>query len=112
LIKVEPLDEVVGDALYDELPIQGSDIDNEQHLLDKLWRAVTTLSPYAAVYLIEPAREDRGAGGNCNASPNHRLREPHPARLPRRTVLPAHRADLLGGSLADYRVLDSAIRKR
>ncbi len=53
LLTVQPSDEVAAAGLYDELRLQGSDIDNSDQLLVKLRLAVSRLAPAAAIYLSQ-----------------------------------------------------------
>jgi hypothetical protein len=54
LIEVMPREEVIADALYDELRIMDSKIDTSDELLRKLRLAVTSLDPSAEAYLKQP----------------------------------------------------------
>ncbi len=58
-IEFEPEEDVLRDALHDELCIQGSTIKNSKELLQKLRLAVTTLNQSGAKYLNEPANENK-----------------------------------------------------
>lgn len=51
IISLEPSEEVIRDALYDESCLEGSNIQASEASLNKLRRAVANLSPSAAVYL-------------------------------------------------------------
>ena len=51
LINAEPTEDVIGGALYDELRLENSEIQTEAQLLNKLRRALVTLSPGSAIYL-------------------------------------------------------------
>ncbi len=62
LITLEPEQYVVGDALYDESRLQGSDIAGDKELLRKLDVAVMTLNPDAGSYLSDQARQGRPIG--------------------------------------------------
>jgi uncharacterized membrane protein len=54
LINVLPREDVIADALYDEMRIKDSNIDTSDALLDKLRRAVTALDPSTEAYLQSP----------------------------------------------------------
>ena len=54
LINVLPREDVIADALYDEMRINNSKIETSDELLDKLRRAVTALDPTAEGYLQSP----------------------------------------------------------
>lgn len=62
-IEFEPEEDVLRDALHDELCIQGSTIENSRELLQKLRLAVTTLNRSGAEYLNEPALESKDSAG-------------------------------------------------
>ena len=53
LIDVEPIESVIGGALYDEERLRGSTMDNRDALLARLRQAVRDLSPPATVYLAQ-----------------------------------------------------------
>jgi hypothetical protein len=53
LLLIEPVEDVVSAALYDELRLQDSQIDSKDQLLAKLRLAVTRLAPEAAIYLSQ-----------------------------------------------------------
>jgi uncharacterized membrane protein len=57
LINVLPREDVIADALYDEMRIKDSKIETSDALLDKLRRAVTALDPTAEGYLQSPPSE-------------------------------------------------------
>ena len=54
LINVLPREDVIADALYDEMRIKDSTIDTRDTLLEKLRRTVTVLDPLAEAYLQSP----------------------------------------------------------
>ncbi|HYA98779.1 MAG TPA: hypothetical protein VED37_01035 [Ktedonobacteraceae bacterium] len=54
LLNMLPREEVISQALYDEMRIKDSNIDTSDALLDKLRRAVTVLDPKAEGYLQSP----------------------------------------------------------
>jgi hypothetical protein len=53
LLLVQPPDEVGAAGLYDEMRLQGSDIQNSDQLLVKLRMAVVRLAPATAIYLSQ-----------------------------------------------------------
>lgn len=55
LILVQPAEDVVTGALFDELRLAGSTVPERERLLGKLRAAVQALSPGAACYLNEPS---------------------------------------------------------
>ena len=59
LILVQPVEDVVAGALFDELRLAGSTIPERDRLLGKLRAAVQALSPSAAAYLTEGAGSQR-----------------------------------------------------
>jgi len=69
LIDIMPREVVVADAIYDEMRIQDSKIDNSDELLRKLRLAVSTLDPSAKAYLQPPPNSVQGANGIPSAEP-------------------------------------------
>src|SRR5438270_2443106 len=69
LIGIMPREVVVADAIYDEMRIQDSKIDNSDELLRKLRLAVSTLDPSAKAYLQPSATSTQGASGTSSAVP-------------------------------------------
>ncbi len=61
LIDLLPREVVVADAIYDEMRIQDSNIDNSDELLRKLRLAVSTLDPSAKAYLQPSPTGTQGA---------------------------------------------------
>lgn len=62
LISVQPVDDLLADALFDEMRLSGARLTDVDHLRGKLRAAVKALSSTAAAtYLIEPIRGDRVA---------------------------------------------------
>jgi hypothetical protein len=53
LLEVDPYETVLGEALYDEQRLQGSQIEGSSHLLARLRAAVAVLYPTAVRYLSE-----------------------------------------------------------
>jgi phosphate/sulfate permease len=54
MIDIAPVEEVIKEALHDELSIEGSDIGGRDDILNKLRIAVSELSPTAGIYLKPP----------------------------------------------------------
>ena len=54
LINMLPREDVIADALYDEMRIKDSNMDTSDALLDKLRWAVAALDPFAKAYLQSP----------------------------------------------------------
>jgi hypothetical protein len=69
LIDIMPREVVVADAIYDEMRIQDSKIDNSDELLRKLRLAVSTLDPQAKAYLQPSQTSTQGAGATLAAGP-------------------------------------------
>jgi hypothetical protein len=59
LILVQPAEDIVAGALFDELRLAGSTMPERERLLGKLRAAVRVLSPSAAAYLSEPVTPTR-----------------------------------------------------
>jgi hypothetical protein len=55
LLLVEPTEDVMRAAIYDEMRLRGSAIDNSADLLVKLRQAVSRLDPDASCYFAQPA---------------------------------------------------------
>jgi hypothetical protein len=71
LINVLPREDVISDALYDEMRINNSKIETNDELLDKLRRAVTVLDPKAEGYLQSPpSKLQEGINGPDTAPPS------------------------------------------
>jgi hypothetical protein len=60
LITVQPVEEVLVDALTDEMRLSGARLNDIDHLRGKLRAAVETLNATVASYLNEPPRRDQG----------------------------------------------------
>src|SRR6266567_155923 len=69
LIDMMPREVVVADAIYDEMRIQDSKIDNSDELLRKLRLAVSTLDPSAKSYLQPSQTSTQGASAIPSAAP-------------------------------------------
>ncbi len=69
LIGMMPREVVVADAIYDEMRIQDSKIDNSDELLRKLRLAVSTLDPSAKGYLQSSPTSTQGASAIPSAAP-------------------------------------------
>jgi hypothetical protein len=77
LIAVEPLDSLVGAAVYDELRLRGATIAESDNLRAKLKRATTMLNPSAARFFGEPSYVD-GEGVPAEAPRPERNPEDEP----------------------------------
>jgi len=66
LINVMPAENVIADALYDELRIRDSAIDTSQELLRKLRMAVTKLDPSAQAYLQPDGTSPQGTSSTLS----------------------------------------------
>ncbi len=69
LIDMLPHETVVADAIYDEMRIQDSKIDNSDELLRKLRLTVSTLDPSAKAYLQPPPTSTQIANTTLSAVP-------------------------------------------
>ena len=69
LIDMLPPEVVVADAIYDEMRIQDSKIDNSDELLRKLRVAVSTLDPSAKAYLQPSPTSTQGASAIPSDAP-------------------------------------------
>jgi hypothetical protein len=69
LIDIMPREVVVADAIYDEMRIQDSKIDNSDELLRKLRTAVSTLDPSAKSYLQPSPASTQVASAIPSAAP-------------------------------------------
>ncbi len=69
LIDIMPREVVVADAIYDEMRIQDSKIDNSDELLRKLRLAVSTLDQSAKSYLQPSPTSTQGASAIPSAAP-------------------------------------------
>lgn len=67
LIEIEPREIVIADALYDEMRIQGSNMQTSDELLRKLRKAVITLDPSAENYLQPSATSPQGNSSKLSA---------------------------------------------
>jgi len=73
MIILMPSDEVIREALHDEMSIKGSGMDAEADALRKLRRAVVQLSPSAAVYLNTVENVTSAPAGSTGAGSSIQL---------------------------------------
>lgn len=70
-IEIEPVEEVIHNALHDEMSLQGSTLTNRDDLLNKLRRAVKILDQGAALYLNQQApQDDQSRRSDLQATPS------------------------------------------
>ena len=75
LIEMLPREAVIADALYDELRIQDSKIDNSDELLQRLRLGVTVLDPSVKAYLQSPPSDPLPADAISDRQARSVLRE-------------------------------------
>jgi hypothetical protein len=87
LINVLPRENVIADALYDEMRIKDSHIATSDTLLEKLRRAVTTLDPLAEAYLQSPPSNLQEGISKPPTAPTATGRTPVEGEMQPRSVL-------------------------
>jgi hypothetical protein len=74
LIETQSIEEVIRGAIHDKLAIQGSKLNSQDELLDKLLQAVVTLEPTAEIYFKEHQPDKGNADLNLlTEAVKHRL---------------------------------------